>query len=182
MRRLVVILPVAVFAILLGIMAALLTDGERNNAPSRLPSPLLGKPAPAIALPPVAAGVPGGFSTDDLKGHVTVVNVFASWCVPCLSEHPLITELAESGTRVFGINHRDKSEASVTWLRRHGNPYMAVGFDADARASLEWGVTGVPETFIIDADGMIAYKHAGPITRDVLERKIVPKLRDAGAR
>ena len=178
MRRLVVILPVAVFAALLGIMAALLTDSERNNAPSRLPSPLVGKPAPAISLPPVAPGIPGGFSTDDLKGHVTVVNVFASWCVPCLAEHPLITELAEAGTRVYGINHRDTADDAITWLRRHGNPYAAIGFDADARASLEWGVTGVPETFIIDRDGTIAYKHTGPLTRDALERRIVPKLRE----
>lgn len=179
MRRLIVIVPVAVFATLVGIMGTLLTDSERNTDISRLPSPLVGKPAPAISLPAVAAGVPGGFSTDDLKGHVTVVNVFASWCVPCLAEHPLITELAEAGTRVFGINHRDKPEDAVKWLRRNGNPYMAVGSDTDARASLEWGVTGVPETFIIDANGVIVYKHVGPITRDALKRKILPKLREA---
>ena len=179
MRRLVVIIPVAVFAALVGLMASLLTDSERNNDPSRLPSPLVGKPAPAISLPPINAEVPGGFSTADLKGRVTIVNVFASWCVPCLAEHPLITRLAEDGIPVYGINHRDKAVDAVRWLRRHGNPYLAVGFDADARASLEWGVTGVPETFIIDANGTIAYKHAGPITPDVLERKILPKLREA---
>ena len=178
MRRFIVILPVVVFAALLGVMASLLTDGDRNNDPSRLPSPLVGKPAPAFSLPAVAANIPGGFSTDDLKGHVTIVNVFASWCIPCLAEHPLITQLAADGVRVYGINHRDKSADAVTWLRRHGNPYLAIGFDADARASLEWGVTGVPETFIIDANGTIAYKHAGPITPDVLERKILPKLRE----
>ena len=109
---------------------------------------------------------------------LVVLDVFASWCVPCLAEHPLITELAEAGTRVYGINHRDTADDAITWLRRHGNPYAAIGFDADARASLEWGVTGVPETFIIDRDGTIAYKHTGPLTRDVLERRIVPKLRE----
>jgi len=178
MRRLIVILPVLLFAALLGVMAALLTDSERNNDPSRLPSPLVGKPAPAISLPPIADNIPGGFSSEDLKGEVTIVNVFASWCVPCLAEHPLITKLAADGVRVYGINHRDKAADAATWLRRHGNPYNAIGFDADARASLEWGVTGVPETFIIDPNGIIAYKHAGPITPDVLERKILPKLRE----
>tara|TARA_A100001037_G_scaffold155194_2_gene139863 strand:+ start:133 stop:681 length:549 start_codon:yes stop_codon:yes gene_type:complete len=179
MRRLAVILPIALFAAMIGVMASLLTNPERNNDPSRLPSPLVGKPAPETFLPAVAEGIPGGFSTDNLKGRVTIVNVFASWCVPCLIEHPLITELAEDGVPVFGINHRDKANDAVTWLTRHGNPYLAVGFDADARASLEWGVTGVPETFIIDADGIIAYKHVGPITPDVLESKILPKLREA---
>tara|TARA_R110002110_G_scaffold415612_2_gene651707 strand:+ start:168168 stop:168716 length:549 start_codon:yes stop_codon:yes gene_type:complete len=178
MRRLVVILPAAIFAALLGVMGVLLTDGDRNNDPSRLPSPLVGKPASAFSLPAVADNIPGGFSTDDLKGHVTVLNVFASWCIPCLAEHPLITQLAADGVRVYGINYRDKSADAVTWLRRHGNPYRAIGFDADARASLEWGVTGVPETFIIDANGIIAYKHAGPITPDILERKILPKLHE----
>jgi cytochrome c biogenesis protein CcmG/thiol:disulfide interchange protein DsbE len=179
MRRLVVILPVLLFAALLGIMAALLTDGERNNDPSRLPSPLVGKTAPVISLPAIAENIPGGFSTEDLKGHVTIVNVFASWCITCLAEHPLITKLAADGARVYGINHRDTAADATTWLRRHGNPYEAIGADTDARASLEWGVTGVPETFIIDANGTIAYKHAGPITPEVLERKILPKLREA---
>lgn len=178
MRRLAIILPVALFAAFLGVMATLLTDGERNNNPSRLPSPLVGKPAPAISLPAVAEGIPGGFSTDDLKGQVTIVNVFASWCVPCLAEHPLITQLAAEGKRVYGINYRDKADDAVTWLRRNGNPYMAIGFDPDARASLEWGVTGIPETFIIDANGTIVYKHVGPITPGALERKILPKLRE----
>jgi cytochrome c biogenesis protein CcmG/thiol:disulfide interchange protein DsbE len=179
MRRLVVILPVLLFAALLGVMAALLTDDERNNDPSRLPSPLVGKTAPAISLPAIAEIIPGGFSTNDLKGRVTIVNVFASWCVTCLAEHPLITKLAADGARVYGINHRDKAADAITWLRRHGNPYEAIGADTDARASLEWGVTGVPETFIIDANGKIAYKHAGPITPEVLEGKIPPKLREA---
>jgi cytochrome c biogenesis protein CcmG/thiol:disulfide interchange protein DsbE len=182
MRRLAVILPVALFVLLVGVMAALLTDSERNNDPSRLPSPLVGKPAPAIDLPAVADGIPGGFSTADLRGTVSLVNVFASWCVPCLAEHPLITRLAEDGFPVYGINHRDKPADAQTWLARHGNPYKAVGRDADARASLEWGVTGVPETFIIDASGTIIYKHAGPITVDVLNDKILPQLREAAGR
>lgn len=179
MRRLIVILPVAVFAGLVGIMVALLTDSERNDDLSRLPSPLIGKPAPTMSLPAVNETIPGGFATSDLNGKVSIVNVFASWCIPCLAEHPQITKLAEQGIPVYGINHRDMPEAAAKWLRRHGNPYIAVGADADARASLDWGVTGVPETFIIDANGVIIYKHVGPVTQDALNIKLLPKLREA---
>lgn len=179
MRRLVGILPVAVFAGLVGIMISLLTDSERNDDLSRLPSALVGKPAPMMSLPAVNETIPGGFATTDLRGKVSIINVFASWCVPCLAEHPQITELAEQGISVYGINHRDRPEAAATWLRRHGNPYLAVGADTDARASLDWGVTGVPETFIIDANGVVTYKHVGPITQDALNRKILPMLREA---
>jgi len=179
MRRIVVLLPVAVFAALVGLMISLLTDSERNDDLSRLPSALIGKPAPETSLPPINATIPGGFSTADLKGQVSLVNVFASWCIPCLAEHPQIESLAERGVPVYGINHRDKPEAAETWLRRHGNPYIAVGADLDARASIDWGVTGVPETFIIDRNGVITYKHVGPITQDALDKKILPKLREA---
>ena len=179
MQRLVVFLPVAVFAALVGLMISLLTNAERNDDLTRLPSPLVGKPAPEITLPAINATIPGGFSTADLKGQVSLVNVFASWCVPCLVEHPNIARIAELGTPVYGINHRDKPEAADTWLRRHGNPYTAVGADLDARASIEWGVTGVPETFIINANGVVTYKHVGPITQDAMDNKILPKLREA---
>ena len=179
MRRLLVILPIAVFAALVGLMFALLTDDERNEDLSRLPSPLIGKPAPVIDLPPVNADIPGGFATRDLQARVSLVNVFASWCVPCLAEHPFIARLAEQGVPVYGINHRDKPKDAARWLRRHGNPYTAVGADSDARASLDWGVTGVPETFIINAEGVITYKHTGPITAKDLKTKILPKLQEA---
>ena len=177
MRRLAVIFPVALFAGLIGVMVALLTNSERNDNLSRLPSPLIGRMAPEFSLPAVDASVPGGFSTEDLKGRATVVNVFASWCVPCLAEHPVIERLAAQGVPVYGINHRDKPEAATNWLRRHGNPYTAVGADPDARASLDWGVTGVPETFIIDNTGTIRYKHVGPITPEILNTVIVPIIK-----
>ena len=177
MRRLIVILPVAIFAALIGVMASLLTDSERNSDLSRLPSALIGQPVPAFELPAVTRGLPGGFSSADLRGRVTVLSVFASWCVPCLAEHPQITQIAETGTPIYGLNHRDKPEDAENWLRRHGNPYTAVGADLNGRASVEWGVTGVPETFIIDASGRIAYKHVGPVTPDALNEKIMPLLR-----
>ena len=170
MRRLVVIIPVAILVLLVGVMVSLLTNSERNDNLARLPSALIDKPVPGFALPQVDPSVPGGFASEDLKGGVSVINVFASWCVPCLAEHPNITRIAEAGIPVYGINHRDRPEAATEWLRRHGNPYIAVGADADARVSLEWGVTGVPETFIVDADGVIIYKHVGPVTDDAPER------------
>ncbi len=179
MRRTLLILPVALFAILIGVLAVLTLQTKDGRDPSLIPSPLVGKPAPAVSLPAVAEDIAGGFSGADLRGRVTMVNVFASWCVPCLAEHPLITRLAADGLAVYAINHRDTAPAAAKWLKRNGNPYTAVGFDPDGRASVEWGVTGVPETFIINADGLIIYKHAGPITAKVLEDKILPKLRDA---
>lgn len=179
MQRLIVVLPVALFVGLIGLMISLLTNDERNEDLSRLPSPLVGKPAPVFDLPPVNAEIPGGFATSDLTAQVSLINVFASWCVPCLAEHPYITRLAEQGVPVYGINHRDRPEDAATWLRRHGNPYTAVGADLDARASLDLGVTGVPETFIINAQGVITYKHTGPITADTLRKKILPKLQEA---
>lgn len=177
MRRLIVLLPVAAFAALVAVMGSLLTDSERNSDLSVLPSALIGRPAPAFDLPAVSPDVPGGFSTADLRGQVSVVNVFASWCVPCLAEHPQIARIAEGGIPVYGLNHRDKPDDAGNWLRRHGNPYTAVGADLDGRISVEWGVTGVPETFIIDAEGVVAYKHVGPVTADALKNKILPMLR-----
>lgn len=179
MRRLLLVLPVALFAVLVGVLGVLTLQTQHGRDPSLIPSPLVGKPAPDFILPAVADDVAGGFTTADLRGKVTMVNVFASWCVPCLAEHPLITRLAEDGLTVYGINHRDEAPEAVKWLKRNGNPYHAVGFDPDGRVSLEWGVTGVPETFIINAAGIITYKHAGPITTQVLEDKILPKLQEA---
>lgn len=179
MRRALLILPIVLFAILVGILGMLTLQTQEGRDPSLIPSALIGKPAPAFSLPAVADNVPGGFETSDLRGSATMVNVFASWCVPCLAEHPLITRLATDGVPVYGIDHRDKAPDVTKWLKQHGNPYTAVGFDPDGRVSVEWGVTGVPETFIINAEGTVIYKHAGPITPKVLEEKILPKLREA---
>lgn len=177
MRRLLLIVPVALFIGLVAVLAWLMLgaeDGERDAA--TVPSALIGKPAPVFDLPPVNADIPGGFSTADLKGRPAIVNVFASWCVPCLAEHPLITRLAEDGHVIFGLNHKDAAADAAQWLARNGNPYTAVGADTDGRASIEWGVTGVPETFIIDADGVVRFKYTGPLTPDLVKRKILPVL------
>jgi len=181
MRRLLLLMPVALFAGLIAVMGWLLIgaeDGERNAA--TIPSALIDRPAPAFSLPPVDGATTPGFSTADLQGRPAIINVFASWCVPCLAEHPLISELAAEGYRVFGLNHKDAPEAAARWLAQHGNPYNAVGADVDGRASIEWGVTGVPETFIVDADGIVRYKYAGPLTADLVRRKLRPVLDKVG--
>ncbi len=180
MRRVLLILPVAIFAILVVVLGVLTLQTQDGRDPSLIPSPLVGKPAPDFILPALAEDIPGGFATDNLRGEVTMVNFFASWCIPCLAEHPLITRLSEDGLAVYGVNHRDTVEDATKWLKKNGNPYNAVGADPDGRVSLDWGVTGLPETFIINAEGIITYKHAGPITPDVLKDTILPKLREAG--
>jgi len=143
-----------------------------------LPSVLIDKPVPEFSLPPVL-GRDEGLSTRDLIGHVSLVNVFASWCVPCRAEHPLFMELGESGeVPLYGINYQDPPEQARAWLDELGDPYTRIGADRDGRAGIEWGVYGVPETYVIAADGTIAYRHVGPITRTILQEKILPIVRN----
>jgi cytochrome c biogenesis protein CcmG/thiol:disulfide interchange protein DsbE len=165
--RLIFILPGLVFLGLAGLFAMQLFSG-RN--PAELPSVLINKPVPTFSLAPldglVANGqaVPG-FSNEDLKGRVTVVNVWASWCGPCRQEHPLLVDLAKDPSiRVVGINQRDNPDNARRFLGSLGNPYAAVGVDPNGRTSIDWGVYGVPETFIVSPDGTIRHKHIGPLT------------------
>ncbi|MGE0256210.1 MAG: DsbE family thiol:disulfide interchange protein [Alphaproteobacteria bacterium] len=177
-RRLLFLLPVAALLGLAAIFAALLTDRERD--PRIVPSPLVGQPAPRLALPPLAgAGQRPGFDPAAFAGRPLLVNVFASWCVPCLAEHPLLTRLAADGHRVWGIDYRDKAEDVAAWLARHGNPYERIGADPDGRAAVEWGITGVPETFVVDAAGIVRLRHAGPLTEAIVARDILPALQGA---
>ena len=150
--------------------------------PSHIPSALLDQPVPQFALPGVEGREgPDGFDTADLEGSLSIVNVFASWCVPCLAEHPLISGLAEDGYRIYGINHRDKDAEAAAWLNRHGDPYTGVGADRDARVSVDWGVTGVPETFIGRwqwRDPLQACRSVDPSVAS--EEEFVPRLRALG--
>jgi cytochrome c biogenesis protein CcmG/thiol:disulfide interchange protein DsbE len=140
-------------------------------------SVLINKPAPVFALEAVPElGVPG-FATENLTGAVTVVNVFASWCVPCRAEHPLLTKLKDNGDiRLFGINQSDAPENARAFLAELGNPYDAVGADRDRRVSIDWGVYGVPETFVVNAEGIITFKHVGPLTPASLEGELLPAI------
>ncbi|WP_298252704.1 DsbE family thiol:disulfide interchange protein [Bradyrhizobium sp.] len=161
-------LPLVIFAALATIFWFGLGDGD----PSRLPSALIGHPAPQTPLPPLAglasngAPVPG-LDPTVFKGKVSVVNVWASWCVPCHDEAPLLTELGrDKQLQVVGINYKDSADNARRFLGRYGNPFGIVGVDANGRAAIEWGVYGVPETFIVGREGTILYKLVGPITPD----------------
>jgi len=151
-----------------------------NRDPSLVRSVLIDKPAPVFAMAEVPElGVPG-FDTAALKGEVTVVNVFASWCIPCRDEHPLLMALKEvSGVRLFGINQSDAPENARAFLAELGNPYDAVGADRDRRVSIDWGVYGVPETFVVDAKGVITFKHVGPLTPTAIETELLPAIERA---
>jgi cytochrome c biogenesis protein CcmG/thiol:disulfide interchange protein DsbE len=172
--RLVYLLPLAVFVAL---AAVFLIRLETAGNPEAIPSALVGKPAPDFDLAPLAGIDRPGLATADLKGPVTVVNVFASWCGPCRLEHPQLLELAgDDRIRLVGINYKDVTANAVRFLDELGNPYAAIGVDDRGRAAIDWGVYGVPETFIVDADGVIRYKHIGPIDADALDSTIRPAI------
>jgi len=148
-----------------------------NRDPNLVRSVLIDKPAPAFVLEAVPElGVPG-FDTASLKGQVSVVNVFASWCIPCRDEHPLLLALRDTANiRLLGINQNDVPENARAFLAELGNPYDAVGADRDRRVSIDWGVYGVPETFVVDADGIITFKHVGPLTPQTLQSDLLPAI------
>lgn len=164
-------LPLIVFALLAGLFWFRLGSGD----PSRIPSALIGRPAPQTTLPALQGLTADGVQVQGLdpasfKGQVSVVNVWASWCVPCHDEAPLLLQLAQDKRiRVVGINYKDADDNARRFLGRYGNPFSAVGVDANGRAAIEWGVYGVPETFVIGRDGTIVYKLIGPITPDNLK-------------
>ena len=162
MRRALLFLPVAVVAVVLGFALWGLTS-ERE--PDAIPSALVGRAAPAFDLPPVEGVDSPGLSTADLaSGEVTALNVFASWCVPCRAEHGVLTRLAEEEElRLVGLNYTDEPEDAAAFLAELGNPYERVGADATGRTGIDWGVTGVPETFLLGPDGTVLHRHAGPI-------------------
>lgn len=176
--------PLAIFLVMAGLFAVALHSGD----PSKLPSALIGKAAPALALEPIEglADGPrsvGSFTAADLaEGQVSVVNFWASWCIPCVQEHPLLVALKErTGVRLYGVNYKDQTAAARRFLGRYGNPFTAVGADANGRAAIEWGVYGMPETFVVNGKGQIVYKHVGPIGPESLETKIIPAIKAAQA-
>ena len=149
--------------------------------PKLVPSPFIGKPVPDFALPPVK-GRSLGLAAGDLKGEVSLVNVFASWCVACRDEHPLLMRLKAQGmVPIHGLNYKDKPDDAARWLDGMGDPYTRTGADINGRVAIDWGVYGVPETFVVDAKGRIAFKQVGPITREILEDTILPVIADLRA-
>jgi len=177
-RSLLMALPLVLFAGL----AALFWFRLGDRDPSRIPSALIGRPAPATVLPPVEGLVNNGAAVPGLdpaafKGKVSLVNVFASWCVPCHDEAPLLTEMAKDKRfQVVGINYKDAADNARRFLGRYGNPFAIVGADGNGRAGIEWGVYGVPESFIVGRDGTIAYKLVGPVTPENIETVLKPEI------
>ena len=179
-RRLwLTLLPVGLFAAL----AVLFWVGLFSGDKSKIPSALIGKPVPAFALEALPGADLPGFSADALKGQVTLVNVWASWCVPCREEHPQLVELAkDSRFKLYGMNYKDKEANAKGFLDRFGNPYAAIGIDPSGRTGIDWGVYGVPETFVIGRDGTILYKFIGPIMPDTLKSQLMPEIEKALAK
>jgi len=171
-NRVAYALPVLAF---LGLAVALALGLGRD--PSVIPSALIGKPVPEFALPPVQ-GRTLGLSTADLEGEVSLVNVFASWCTACRAEHPLFMRLkAEGAVPIHGLNYKDRPDDAARWLDTLGDPYARTGADQDGRVAIDWGVYGVPETFVVARDGRIAHKHIGALTPKDLEETILPMVR-----
>ncbi|MCG8507110.1 MAG: DsbE family thiol:disulfide interchange protein [Sphingomonadales bacterium] len=170
----------AIPLIAFGILALALAVGL-NLKPAEIPSVLIGKPAPEFDLPLLGAEA-SSFSSEDLKtGQPVLVNVYASWCLPCRVEHPQLMALAEAyGATIHAINYKDRDDKAQRFLDRLGNPFTKVGVDREGRTSIEWGVYGVPETFIVDGAGNIVHKHIGPVMERDLERSILPILEELG--
>lgn len=172
--------------VIFGVMAAVFAFALKTGDPSKLPSALLGKPVPALELAPLEGlndngkAVPGLRAADLAAGRVSLVNFWASWCVPCVQEHPFLEEVKRrTGVDLYGINYKDATEAGRRFLGRHGNPYKAVGVDASGRAAIEWGVYGTPETFVVDGQGRIVFKYVGPIDGEAMEKKVIPAIEAA---
>lgn len=173
MTRALFLLPLVLFAALAGYFFVRLGDDA-----SIVPSALIDKPFPAITTAPLLPNKPG-IETADFKGSPKILNVWASWCIPCRAEHPLIMRLAEeSGVETLGLNYKDKPQDAIAWLNELGDPYAQIGADDTGRAGIELGVYGVPETYITDSDGRIRYKRVGPVTPEILEEEILPLLEE----
>ena len=169
--RLATLAPIVVVAGLIGFLAVGL-----GRDPREIPSVLIGKPVPKFELPPVQ-GRSLGLSSADLKGEVSLVNVFASWCVTCRDEHPVLMQLKKDGlVPIHGLNYKDQPADAQRWLDEMGDPYTRTGADVDGRVAIDWGVYGVPETFVVDRDGRIAYKQIGPITPRIVEETLRPLI------
>ena len=174
MKRLMYLLPLGIFLILAGYFAVGLTLNPRD-----MPSMLIDREVPQFDLKPIK-GYEKGFSSEDLKGQVTLVNIFGSWCVSCLAEHPMLMEIAANKlVPLYGIDWRERDpDAGPDWLARRGDPYTLIGNDPESKAAIAFGVTGAPETFFVDKRGLIRYKHVGPITPENWESTLWPVIQE----
>lgn len=176
-RRWLPLLPFILFMVLAGIFLVQLLSGKDSSV---VPSALIGQEAPQTPLPALEGMNLPGFDPAAFAGKVTLVNVWASWCAPCRVEHPVLMQLAKDGrVEIAGLNYKDKPENARRFLNELGNPYSMIGTDDAGRVAIEWGVYGVPETFLVGKDGRIAYKHVGPFTPEIMTRQILPEIEKA---
>ena len=167
------VIPLAIFVVLIAFLAMGL-----GHDPHEVPSPFINKAAPAFQLPQLHEPTKT-FSPQDMRGKVWLLNVWASWCISCREEHPLLLELARSGAvPLYGLNYKDERKDALAWLDDLGNPYLLSAADLDGRVGIDYGVYGAPETYLIDRDGVIRFKHIGPLTPDVLQAKLLPLVKD----
>ena len=171
------LIPAAVFLVMAGLFLVAVFRGD----PSRVPSALIGRNVPEFSLSPIAGVDRPGLATSDFgKGQPVIVNVWASWCVPCRDEYPVLNALKRlTNAPIYGLNYKDSAEGARGFLEELGNPFTRIGADTKGRVSIDWGVYGVPETYIVDGKGHIAYKHVGPLTPEIVDSEILPLLRTA---
>lgn len=176
-RKLFVLLPLLVFLALAGIFLMQLLSGRDLTA---VPSALIGHAAPKTELPPLEGVSLPGLNSADFAGKVTLVNVWASWCAPCREEHPVLLEISrDQRFAIAGLNYKDKPENARRFLGDLGNPYRAIGVDQHGRTAIDWGVYGVPETFLVGKDGKIAFKHVGPLSPEAVQTTLMPAIEKA---
>jgi DsbE subfamily thiol:disulfide oxidoreductase len=167
------LVPLLGFAVLVGFFVWRLHLANEGVTPNLIPSVLVDKPAPQFDLPPLLDGE-RGFKTADLKGKVTLVNFFASWCIPCREEHSYLPQITQAGIALVGINYKDRPIDAKAWLAELGNPYPRIAVDAHGRAGIDFGVYGVPESYLIDKQGVIRFKQTGPLTPDIIKSQLIP--------
>ncbi|MCY1665633.1 DsbE family thiol:disulfide interchange protein [Rhizobium sp. SL86] len=179
--RILVLIPLAIFAGFAAIAGKMLYDQDVNGLDvSTIPSALIGKPAPSLSLPPLDGSQTPALTDAAIRGRLTLVNVFASWCVPCRQEHPLLTELAKDPRlTIVGINYKDRNDNALRFLGELGNPYDAIGIDPNGKAAIDWGVYGIPESYLVGPDGKILYKRVGPFDERSVVQDLLPAMEKA---
>ncbi|WP_165216740.1 DsbE family thiol:disulfide interchange protein [Affinirhizobium pseudoryzae] len=179
--RVLVLIPLAIFAGFAAIAGKMLYDQDVNGLDvSAIPSALIGKPAPSLSLPALDGSQTPALTDAAIRGRLTLVNVFASWCVPCRQEHPLLTELAKDPRlTIVGINYKDRNDNALRFLGELGNPYDAIGIDPNGKAAIDWGVYGIPESYLVGPDGTILYKRVGPFDERSVVQDLLPSIETA---
>jgi DsbE subfamily thiol:disulfide oxidoreductase len=176
-RRLLALLPALIFIVLAVFFVRRLQLIEEGNKPDIIPSVMINRPAPDFALPSLMQGKPD-VTAAALKGHVTLVSIFASWCLPCRVEHPLLADVKNAGIVLVGIDYKDNPEDARAWLNKIGNPYDAIGADRDGRVAIDFGAYGAPESYLVDKQGIIRFKQTGPLTQEDIEGRLLPLARE----